>query len=164
VNLGFPEQVPSLLAGRVDALEGYGYFYGNLADKVDLLPWSEHGLDYYSEGIFVNTDFLAENEGVVRRFLRAFIKGFQYELDNPDEAAKLLAQGAGDPKSEDFFNYEIHAILPMLTDSDTDANGLGHMADDKWQSTVDTLKCGGVENPPAPDTLFTNDYLPATEG
>ncbi|HXJ63642.1 MAG TPA: ABC transporter substrate-binding protein, partial [Actinomycetota bacterium] len=160
VNLGFPEQVPALLSGKVDALEGYGYFYGNLADKVDLLPWSQYGLDYYSEGIFVNTDYLDQNPDVVKRFLAAFVKGFKYELDNPDQAAHLLAQGSNSLKSEDFFNYEIHTLAPMLVDSDEQANGLGHMAADKWQSTVDTLKCGGVANPPSPDSLYSNDYLP----
>jgi NitT/TauT family transport system substrate-binding protein len=162
LNLGFPAQVPALLSGRVDAIEGYRHFYEadpELAAQVAFLPWAEHGLSYYSEGIFVNSDYLNENPDVVRRFVRAFVKGYKYTLDHPDEAAGLIAQAISDPTQEEFFKAEIQSLLPQLVDSDSEANGLGWMSEARWQETVDTAECGGTE-PPAVDSLYTNEFLP----
>lgn len=162
LNLGFPQQVPALLAGEVDAIEGYRHFYEadpDVAAEINLLPWSEHGLGYYSEGIFVDTNYLEENPDIVERFLRAFVRGLQYTVDQPDEAARLIGEAINDPSQEEFFAAEIQALLPQFVDSDAEDNGLGWMSEARWQETVDTAECGGSEAPPV-ESLYTNEYLP----
>ncbi len=46
--------------------------------------------DYYTPVIAANDDFAKENPDVVRAFLRAVKRGYEYAVENPDEAADIL--------------------------------------------------------------------------
>src|SRR5260370_21426059 len=67
---------PGLEAGATDA-------------KAELrtLLLSDHGLELCSNGLAVTQDYLDKNADVVKRFVRAGLKGWKFALANPQKAA-----------------------------------------------------------------------------
>ena len=56
------------------------------------LNFADYGkeLDFYSPIIIANNDFLADKPKTTRRFLNAVRQGYEYAIDNPEEAADIL--------------------------------------------------------------------------
>ncbi|MBR4452357.1 MAG: ABC transporter substrate-binding protein [Clostridia bacterium] len=50
----------------------------------------EDAFDYYSPVIIANNDFLANDAETARAALRAIKKGYEFAIENPDEAAEIL--------------------------------------------------------------------------
>jgi len=80
-----------LVRGEVDAISGYvntvwfslRKIYPNPGDKVNVLRYSDFGLDLYSNAIIVSKEFIEKQPKAVEGFLRAFAKGFQDVLKDP---------------------------------------------------------------------------------
>ena len=51
-------------------------------------------LDYYTPLIISNENFIKENPELVKKFLKATTKGYEYAIENPTEAAKILVKHA----------------------------------------------------------------------
>ena len=65
---------------------------GYTADKLTIFNYTELGNDLLEDGLYVMEDTLADPAKVdaYTRFVRASMKGWQYALDNPDEAAQIV--------------------------------------------------------------------------
>jgi NitT/TauT family transport system substrate-binding protein len=65
---------------------GYG------PDNLTIFNYSEMGNDLLEDGLYVMEDTLADPAKVDQyvRFVKASMKGWQYALDNPDEAAQIV--------------------------------------------------------------------------
>jgi NitT/TauT family transport system substrate-binding protein len=92
-----PQQVPALLAaGRVDALStfliGRPGIEKAAGKPMTVLPYSDVLPELFGNAIITSTTTIAEDPDLVRRFRDAALKGLQYTLEHPDEAAALLHQ------------------------------------------------------------------------
>ncbi|MGB1148312.1 MAG: ABC transporter substrate-binding protein, partial [Alphaproteobacteria bacterium] len=70
--VGFPTREPMLAEGKVDAITGFSFSsYLNLVrlgvpeDDISTILMADHGLALYGNAIIVNTDFAADNAGLV---------------------------------------------------------------------------------------------------
>ena len=99
---------------------------------------ADHGLDIYANGIGVKDDFLQKNPEVVRRFVRAALRGWKDALANPEEAAKLQVQylKALDPE---IIAEELQVVKRLAVMPDTQKNGLGWIEQGKLKRTVDFI-------------------------
>ena len=94
-NIGFPVREPMLAQGKVDAITGFWFSsFMNLKangvphDDIVVLLMSDYGLDLYGNAIMVNPDFAKVNPNAVRAFVRAFVKGVQDTVRDPESAVK----------------------------------------------------------------------------
>ncbi|GAA2502875.1 ABC transporter substrate-binding protein [Winogradskya humida] len=90
-----PTQVASLLAsGQVDAVStfliGKGGIEKAAGKKVVILPYNQYLSDLFGNGIIASNKILAENPDLCRRMRDALLRGLQYSIDHPDEAAEIL--------------------------------------------------------------------------
>jgi NitT/TauT family transport system substrate-binding protein len=65
---------------------------GYSPDNLTIFNYSELGNDLLEDGLYVMEDTLADPAKVdaYTRFVRASMKGWQYALENPDEAAQIV--------------------------------------------------------------------------
>ncbi|HHY49313.1 MAG TPA: ABC transporter substrate-binding protein [Alphaproteobacteria bacterium] len=65
---------------------------GYSPDNLTIFSYTELGNDLLEDGLYVMEDTLADPARVdaYTRFVRASMKGWQYALDNPDEAAQIV--------------------------------------------------------------------------
>lgn len=85
----------ALPGGEIDVAT---VFVGNIAavdyqDDLNVLPFTEAGVNWPSTGYFVKESFLddPDNVDLLTRWLGATLRGMQYALDDPDAAAELMA-------------------------------------------------------------------------
>ena len=56
--------------------------------KINLIYPDDYGVHFYGDTIFARDDFIAANPDLVRRFLRASLKGWTYAVENPAAAGR----------------------------------------------------------------------------
>lgn len=116
--------------------------------------------DYYTPILIANNEFLASNPDEARAFLDATEKGYQYAIDNPEEAAQILID-ADETKSL-VGNEELVVASQKWLSSQyvADAEKWGYIDPERWNAFYQWLNTQQlVENPLADNTGFTNDYL-----
>jgi NitT/TauT family transport system substrate-binding protein len=99
-----PAQLPTLLAsGQVDALSTFligarGIEKAAGGKKTVVLPYSTYVPDLFGNGIVAPASITTGQPDLARRFRDAVLKGLQYTLEHPQEAAEILkkAQPAAD--------------------------------------------------------------------
>ncbi len=157
--------------------EGSGYSV--LKDKVDIMWffWAWDGiasemagipinymelkeldprLDYYTPVIITNNEIIEKNPELAKKFMAATSKGYEYAIENPEEAAKIIHKYAPD--------YDIG----MLTKSQQylagqyskDSEKWGLMKDEIWNGYTEFMKENGLINKSIPASdCYTNEFL-----
>jgi NitT/TauT family transport system substrate-binding protein len=91
-----PAQVASLLAShQVDAVSTFLIGKGGIqkaagGKPVVVLPYNTYLGDLFGNGIVASKKIINENPDLVKRMRDALLKGLQYSIDHPDEAAEIL--------------------------------------------------------------------------
>ena len=161
--MGMTESSPApLLAGQVDAMLGYTedqpVTVELRGEEVNRILLADHGIDLYSTNIIGNESFVQSNEDLVRRFIRASLRGWQKAVENP--ALAVRAYVAARPESDVSFNRaNFQKLLPILDSPDVRASGIGAQSADRWTTTSKVLlDLQMIENAPDIDALFTTRF------
>lgn len=89
-------------------------------------------------GIATNADLIKENPQLVKKFIQATMKGYDYAVKHPDEAAKILIEMAPEAKLNPQLVQRSQEMLSK--DFWPDQRGRTGMADlKKWQQYLDYL-------------------------
>ena len=93
---------------------------------------------------------------MLKRFLRALVKGQEYVRSNPEQAVKIL-HSASPELSPEFLDASLKAIIPMMDFQ----GGEFHQTDKKWSDMVDFMLASKLIEQPVPvSSLYTNALLP----
>ena len=130
-------------------LQNYAVNYFSFADMDPVF-------DYYTPVIAANDVFMQEHPELVKGFLRAAKKGYEFAAANPAEAAEILCKAV--PELDSDLIYAAQAsISPEYI---ADAASWGVIDPERWARFYRWLNDEGlVENAFAPEAGFTNDYL-----
>ena len=69
-------------------------------DVIMMQDWFDCIPDYYTPVLITSEETIAERPDVVRRFLKAVSRGYQFAIDNPQEAAEILLAAVPELDSE----------------------------------------------------------------
>ena len=130
-------------------LQNYAVNYFSFADMDPVF-------DYYTPVIAANDFFMQEHPELVKGFLRAAKKGYEFAAANPAEAAEILCKAVPelDPA---LISAAQESISPEYI---SDAACWGVIDPERWKRFYQWLNDEGlVENAFAPEAGFTNDYL-----
>ena len=157
------DEVTALSTKAVDAI---WIFYGWAGIKMELedLPVDYFAFadidpvfDYYTPVLIAADSFLEEEPDTARRFLEAVRDGYEYAIENPDEAAEILCKAAPelDPElvkaSQEYLSGQYKAEVGQW----------GYIDPDRWNAFFRWLNDNGLVEDEIPmDAGFTNDYLP----
>ncbi|MGI6116775.1 MAG: ABC transporter substrate-binding protein [Bilifractor sp.] len=117
---------------------GYGY-----GDSIGIIDMNDEGVAMLEDNIFCTREFAEENPETVKAFLYASLKGWQYAVEHPEEAAEIVYE-AGSSVSQEHQNYMAEEVAKLVT---TDTNGntvesgdIGKMDEEAMQQTLDIAK------------------------
>src|SRR5215475_2307251 len=167
-NVAPPARATTLLSGQIPAIEFFvmakpGLEAGAKSTNAELrtLLLADHGLELYANGIAASDDYIAKNPDVMKRFVRAALKGWAFAITNPDKAAADQIQFVPTLKPE-VSVAEIKVVANLAVTADTKKNGLGWFDPGKMQSNVDFVaKYVGVSGPaPNASDLYASGFLP----
>jgi NitT/TauT family transport system substrate-binding protein len=120
VNMVPAASDPSALVNKqIDGYMGYETNQGVMLKvqgiAVVILNMHDLGFPETAGTLYAREDFLASNKDMVVAFLRAAVKGWQWTIDNPEEATKLMVEKYGvsglDPRA---VLGEIQASKPFI--------------------------------------------------
>ena len=165
VNL-MPNTVSDVINGLnsdVDAMWIY-YNWDGIATEVKGLDTNffyfkdiDPVLDYYTPVIIANNDYIQSNPDITKRFLRAVSKGYEYCINNPNEAAEILLKEVPELdrditiKSQEWVSKQYKA----------EESEWGHIDSERWNSFYRWVYDNSlISNNIADNFGFTNYYLP----
>ena len=122
-----------------------------MEDYFDCIP------DYYTPIVIANEDTIANRPEVVEALLAALSRGYDFAIENPDEAAELLLAAVPELDAE-----LVKASQGWLSKYyQADAPRWGEQKESVWQDYTDWMVEHGILSAPisAPDA-FTNEFLP----
>ncbi len=125
----------------------------NMIFVKDLAPQ----LDYYTPILITSEQLAAENPDLVKAFMTAVTKGYEFAMANPDAAADILL--AAEP---DLDPDLVRASQAWLADKyQDDAPRWGEQRLQVWQGYTDwMLSKGLLDREIDVEKAFTNDFLP----
>lgn len=117
----------------------------------------DNRLDYYTPVIISNETLLNDNPELAKKFMKATTEGYQFAIDNPEEAAKTLVKHA--PEIDEELAIESQKFLASKYKDD--APRWGEMKDEVWNNYTAFLKEYGLINKDLkPEDAYTNEFLP----
>ncbi|MCR4658218.1 MAG: ABC transporter substrate-binding protein [Lachnospiraceae bacterium] len=127
--------------------------------ELDYVPCREldERLDYYTPILAASEDTMENDPELIRAFLRATEKGYEFAIENPDEAAEILHKYV-----PDYDPSLLKRSQEYLADKFTeDSKRWGEMKDETWRNYTDfLLEYGVLEADVDPADCFTNEFLP----
>ncbi len=132
--------------------------------ELSILRCSDVGYDVFGSGMYTSERMINEHPDVVQAFTAAYLEAFQWVIDNPAEAAEMVA--ASTPLTRDkapIFLEQLQADIDgTFTDEGTQANGLGYMDPAKWAKTKEVLASQGLlKSDVAVESLFDGSFQAA---
>lgn len=165
------ELIPSTVTDEVtalktDSVDSIWIFYGWAGVKTELegVETDYFGFadidpvfDYYTPVIIAGNEFLENNPDTAKAFMEAVSKGYQYAIENPEEAAQILCDAVPELDLE-----LVKASQEYLADQyQADAEYWGQIDADRWNAFYKWINDNGLAEGTVPlDTGFTNEYLP----
>jgi NitT/TauT family transport system substrate-binding protein len=157
----------SLIEGKIDLAECWRGSNRAVTQKqaaaagtsVGWVEYSDYGLNAYGSGFAATEDTIAKKPDLVKRFLKAAYKGYEFALANPDQAADIMIKmypavdrGVG--------LQQIKEINDLIVDPQAKDRGLGYMRDDRFKSTGQFVdKAFALNGKVKVEDMYTNDLL-----
>lgn len=114
-------------------------------------------LDYYTPVVIASNDTLEKKPDMVRKFLAATTKGYEYAINNPKESAEILYKYAPDYSLE-MLTMSQEYLAPKYSE---DSEKWGEMKTEIWDNYTNFMVEYGVIDKVIPaGQCFTNEFLP----
>lgn len=116
---------------------GYGY-----GDEVGYIDMNDEGVAMLEDNIFCTSKFAKENPNTVKAFLYASLKGWEYAVKHPKEAAEICYE-AGSSVSQDHQKYMADEVAKLVTkdmEGKKVTDDIGKINDKAMQQTLDIAK------------------------
>jgi NitT/TauT family transport system substrate-binding protein len=128
--------------------------------EVIVMPYSQYLSDLFGNAIIARDDVISGDKDMVKKFTEAAMKGLQYTIDHPEEAADIMHKAeptAAVPAAVG----EINAMKPYV--SPPNGAPLGHLDQERVARSIAILQGNGLI--PAgltPDKVVEYRFVPAS--
>jgi len=166
VTVDSTAKVASLLQHRVDAITGLmsaecaQVQAESEGQAVNCMRVADFGVKALGEALIVNDDTIKANPDLVRRFVKASLRGWAEAVNDPAQAAEIGHKHfpLADPK---VLKAQFEMVLQSLHSPSSEGHPIGWMAEDDWKGTIEMLKTfmGLTSNAPISD-YYTDAYIP----
>jgi ABC-type nitrate/sulfonate/bicarbonate transport system substrate-binding protein len=136
-----------------------------MADGYDVkvIKARDYGVDFYGDALFARAQLIESKPDVVRRFVQASRRGWEYAIDNV-EATIAILQKYNESKSREHLAFEAEKTLPLLASSVTAQYGFGFQDRERFAYTAEKLRESGLLRRDVPvDAVMTNRFLSGDE-
>jgi len=161
VDVGF-DAFPALIGKRVDVAWIFMAWDGIQAQimgvELNTLPlYGSCVPDYYTPLIIAGETTIENKPDLVRRFMAATARGYEYAIAHPEESAEILLRASPETKPE-LARRSQAWLSPRYQD---DATRWGEQKLEVWQKFADFMFQNKlIEQPIDPQKAFTNEFLP----
>ncbi|MBE0669453.1 MAG: ABC transporter substrate-binding protein [Anaerolineales bacterium] len=159
-EVDLPSDVEEFASGRVPV---WGAYVNALAisvqragHEINIIYPDDYGVHFYSDTLIATDDFIANNPDLVRRFLRASLKGWTFAVENPEKVGPMVLKylPEADPELE---NAKMISSIPLVN---TGEDFIGWMKPEVWAAMEKILREQGlIINPLDVEQAYTAQFL-----
>jgi len=164
VNIA-PEAKYSVLAARqvdvvFDYYTGAPFFYKAMGeDKVRHMLFADWGVDVYSNALVVTEKYAKENPGIIRRFVKASLRGWEFTLKNPEEAIKIMAKYRTEI-DQPVLLTNLKLVIDLFRTNRYKQHGIGWVDDKKMADSIRIIsQYRDLKVDVKSTDMYTNEFL-----
>ena len=123
---------------------------------VNIMLYKDYGVPFYANLITTSQKLIDERPDLVQKFVRATLRGYQYAIENAEEAAAFTHKynEQGDPK------YDLAALVAMIPLINNGVGSIGEMDTEVWKNTLDImLEFDLLPKAIEPESAYTNKFV-----
>lgn len=129
------------------------------ADQLGNFLWSDYGFNAYAHSLVVRNDVIEKNPETVRKFLKAAYRGWDFTVQNPEEAIRILSEYH--PINQTDFVANLKLMLEFFKTDRYRRHGIGYIDPGKMADTINIVdKYLGVKVNFKPEDAYTSEFLP----
>ena len=127
--------------------------------KLNVLPWYDAGLDFYSASVIASDKFMSENPDVVKRFVKAYAKAVEYTWAHPEESGTAIHKMVPDVDANQASDT-IKSIRSLVMNEVSERDGVGVFTPArlnetwKWTAEAQGLDLGKFD----PETAISRQF------
>jgi NitT/TauT family transport system substrate-binding protein len=155
-------KIAAVISGKTDALLGYASDQGpTMQDKakrkVSYLRFSEHGLNFYSNGLIAGQKILSGRAELAGRMAKAVSESWAAAEKAPAPAVAAMEGASGQLPPKSVLTEQFRTTLTLLHTESTRGKAPGVNTEADWQQTIDVFAAAGmVKNPKAVSEYWDN--------
>lgn len=137
-----------LIEGRVDAISAYATVeptqIRQLGRSPAVIRFSDYGVDFYGDTLFTTETLVQRDRELVRNFVKASMKGWDYAMAHPHEIIERILQMPGVKERgirRENLEFESLEMIPLIQ---ADLVGVGHMNAGRWERIAKIFEETGV--------------------
>lgn len=133
------------------------------AEDLNIIDYADYGLDFPGDVLFTSQRLAEEKPDLCVRMLRASLRGWEYAVQNPGEAADIVLKydKSGIQTSE----HQLSMMREIAKLVSLPLRPIGFTDRDDVRRTLDTLLSYGVlDGLVQPEDVFTNEFWEQAEG
>jgi NitT/TauT family transport system substrate-binding protein len=126
-------------------------------EDITIINYADYGLDFPGDGLFTSAKIAQENPDLCARMLRASLRGWQYAIENPEEATDIILKY--DQSGVQTRGHQLSMMLEIIKLVQVNLRPLGYTDRNDVRRVIDTLYSYQVLNTQIdPDSVFTNSF------
>ncbi|MFM9371206.1 ABC transporter substrate-binding protein [Streptomyces sp. Da 82-17] len=142
-------KIAAVISGKTDALLGYASDQGPIMqDKakkdVAYLRFSEHGLNFFSNGLIVGERTLKSDKDLASRMAEAVSESWAAAEKSPGPAVAAMDGASDQLPPEKVLSEQFRTTLTLLHTEATEGRAPGVNDEADWQQTIDVFKEAGM--------------------
>lgn len=154
--------ITPFLDGEIDVLNSFAA--GSLLTlqasldgrDVNLIWPGDYGVHFYSDTIFTTSNLISENPDLVRRFLRATLRGHRFVIENVTQGVDATMNYA-ENQDRELQTSMLTASIPLIH---TGEDQIGWMRPEIWQGMYELLlEYGYLKGTVGIDTVYSLTFL-----
>jgi NitT/TauT family transport system substrate-binding protein len=161
--------LPMLMSAQVDAVLEQSIIIGKFRriateqGKTALaMRYSDFGLEAYGNAILTHPTTLQDKPDLVRRFVKASLRGVAYAFDHPEEAIAIMRK-TNPEVAADSATDELVAMREIETTDEIQRVGLGHIDRTRMEKTRDIITSALSLKRSVPlEEIYSADFLPGS--
>jgi NitT/TauT family transport system substrate-binding protein len=130
---------------------------GVKAEDLNIIDYADYGLDFPGDVLFTSRRLVEDNPDLCTRMLRASLRGWEYAVQHPEEAADIVLKY--DETGLQTREHQLAMMREIAKLVSLPVRPVGYTDRDDVRRTIDTLLSYGVLNQAVPpEDVFTNDF------
>jgi NitT/TauT family transport system substrate-binding protein len=125
-------------------------------EELNIIDYVDFGLDFPGDVLFTSRQMIEQNPDLCVRMLRASLRGWQYAIDHPEQAAGIVLKY--DESGVQTREHQLSMMDEITKLVSLPVRPLGYTDRDDVRRTIDSLLAYGVLNGPVqPEDIYTID-------
>ena len=164
VNITPEAKFTALASKQVDVVfdyySGAPFFYKALGqENTKFMLFADYGVDVYSNALVVTDKYAKENGPIIKRFVKASLRGWEFTLKNPEEAIDILSKNRPEI-DKNLMLGNLKLIIDLFRTNRYKQNGIGWVDDKKMTDSIKIIsQYRDLKVEMKSSEVYTNEFL-----